>query len=248
VKSSGLLDRIEDESGPVMADRTLAIVRRILNWHASRSDDFRSPIVRGMARTKPKARARERTLTDDELRIIWAAASSGPFGYFIRFLLLTATRRGEPANARRSELAGSDWIIPGKRYKTGTDHLVPLSGAAQTLLTKLHSKGFLFSTDGGETPISGFSKFKRGFDKTVGPLPNWTLHDLRRTARSLMSRAEVSGDVAERCLDHAVGGVRGTYDRHEYYEEKRKAFEALASLIAQIVDPQENVVAIRGQR
>ena len=78
-----------------MADRTLAIVRRILNWHASRSDDFRSPIVRGMARTKPKARARERTLTDDELRIIWAAASSGPFGYFIRFLLLTATRRGE---------------------------------------------------------------------------------------------------------------------------------------------------------
>jgi integrase len=186
-----LLGKIEDRSGPVMADRTLAIVRRIMNWHASRSDDFRSPIVKGMARVKPKSRARERTLTDDELRRIWTAAQ-GPFGHFIKFLLLTATRRGEAANAHRREFAEAVWVIPGKRYKTGTDHLVPLSSKAQAVLAKLPSKGFIFSTDGGETPISGFSKFKLGFDKAVGPLPNWTLHDLRRTARSLMSRAGVS--------------------------------------------------------
>jgi hypothetical protein len=111
-----------------------------------------------MARTKPKARARERTLTDDELRKIWAAAQ-GPFGHFIQFLLLTATRRSEAANAHRSEFAKGDWIVPGRRYKTGTDHLVPLSAAAQALLAKLPAKGFMFSTDGGETPKSGFSKF-----------------------------------------------------------------------------------------
>jgi hypothetical protein len=62
-----LLDKIEDNSGPVMADRTLAYVRRVMNWHASRSDEFRSPIVRGMARTSGKDRARARILTDDEL-------------------------------------------------------------------------------------------------------------------------------------------------------------------------------------
>jgi integrase len=218
-----------------------------MNWHASRSDDFRSPIVKGMTRVKPKSRARERTLTDDELRAVWAAAQ-GPFGFLVRFLLLTATRRGEAANASRSEFAGSDWIIPGKRYKTGTDHVVPLSGAAQALLAKLPPKGFIFSTDGGDTPISGFSKFKRGFDKAVGPMPNWTLHDLRGTARSLMSRAGVSGDVAERCLGYVVAGGRGTYDRHEYYDEKRIAFEALATLVAGIVNPQENVVPLRGGR
>ena len=65
-----LLDRIEDNNGPVMADLTLAYIRRVMNWHASRSDEFRSPIVRGMARTSGKERARARILTDDELRAV----------------------------------------------------------------------------------------------------------------------------------------------------------------------------------
>jgi integrase len=239
-----LLDHIEDANGPVMADRTLAIVRKIMNWHASRSDEFRSPIVRGMARTKPKERARERTLSDDELRAIWQAASDSLFGGFVQFLLLTATRRNEAAQAHRSEIAGTEWTIPGARYKNGKDHLVPLSGMAQAVLAKLPSEGFVFSTNGGGTPISGFSKFKRAFDKAV-PLPNWTLHDLRRTARSLMSRAGVTSDHAERALGHTMEGVRGTYDRFEYLEEKRRAFETLASLVARIVDPQPNVVPLK---
>jgi integrase len=245
-----VLDGIEDENGPVMADRTLSIVRKIMNWHASRSDEFRSPIVRGMARTKPKERARDRTLTDEELRAIWAAASgAGTFGSYIQFVLLTATRRNEAARLRRSEVAGSEWVIPGPRYKTGKDHVVPLSQAAQVVLAKLPLEGFVFTTTGGEKPITAFWKFKEDFDKIV-PLPRWTLHDLRRTARSLMSRAGVPTDHAERCLGHVIGGVRGVYDRHEYLEEKRFAFEALASLVERIVNPQAaqaNVVPLRGQ-
>jgi hypothetical protein len=86
-----LLDKIADERGLVMADRTLAIIRKVFNWHATRSDEFRSPIVRGMARTKPKERARDHTLTDDDLRAVWkvAGASTGPFGALVRFILLT---------------------------------------------------------------------------------------------------------------------------------------------------------------
>ena len=75
-------------------------------------------------------------------------------------------------------------------------------------------------------------------------LPRWTLHDLRRTARSLMSRAGVPSDHAERCLGHVLPGIRGTYDRHEYLNEKRYAFEALAALIERIVNPADNVVAL----
>jgi integrase len=128
-----LLDQIEDGSGPSMADQTLAVIRRIMNWHASRSDEFRSPIVRGMARTKPHERARERTLTDAELRAIWSATAAGRFGRFARFVLLTACRRGEAAFAQRSEIVGGDWIVPAARYKTGKDHLVPLfAGCAGT--------------------------------------------------------------------------------------------------------------------
>jgi hypothetical protein len=70
-----LLDRIEDNHGPVMADHVLSLLRVVMHWHARRDDDFRSPIVRGMNRTKVKERARERILTDDELRIVWAVAA-----------------------------------------------------------------------------------------------------------------------------------------------------------------------------
>jgi hypothetical protein len=78
-----LLDRIEDDNGPVMADHVLAVLRRLMSWHAGRDDEFRSPIVRGMARTRPKERARDRILSDDELRTVWKAAEgfSGPYGH-----------------------------------------------------------------------------------------------------------------------------------------------------------------------
>jgi integrase len=246
-----LLDKIEDESGPVMADRTLATVRRIMNWHASRSDEFRSPIVRGMARTKGKERARARILTDDELRAIWKAAGAtpGPFGAFVQFLPLTAARRGEAAGMTRSELAGQDWTLPEARNKVKVDLIRPLSPASQELIAKLPrigKAGYVFTTT-GRSGLGGFSKFKRKLDKASG-VKGWTLHDLRRTARSLMSRAGISSDHAERCLGHVIGGVRGVYDRHEFHAEKRRAFEALAALIERIVNPKANVVQLHDAR
>jgi integrase len=98
----------------------------------------------------------------------------------------------------------------------------------------------------GKVAFSGFSKAKTELDKTIAairkrdgrePIANWTLHDLRRTARSLMSRAKVPTDHAERALGHVMGGVRETYDRYEYLEEKRAAFEALAALVDRILNP-----------
>ena len=258
-----LLDKVEDESGPVMADRVLATVRKIMNWHASRSDEFRSPIVRGMARTKPKERARKRTLTDDEIRVVWNVAEGfpEPFGALVQFVLLTLARRTEAARIGRKEVTSNsfDWTLPAARNKTKVDLLRPLSGAAQTVfasVARIDDCDFVFTTD-GKTPISGFSKFKLEFDQAVleelrrqdpeaKALPNWTLHDLRRTGRSLMSRAGVPSDHAELCMGHVIGGVRETYDRYEYRDEKARAFEALAAQIERIVNPQPNVVAMRG--
>jgi integrase len=242
-----LLDKIAADKGPVMADHVLAYLRRVMNWHAGRSDDFRSPIVRGMARTKPSQRRRQRTLNDAELRAIWKAADGNPspFSRMVQFLLLTATRRNEASHMRRTEVSGTEWVIPSARYKTGLELLLPLSDRASELLNampRVGKAGFVFTTD-GKRPISGYSKFKRAFDELCG-VTDWTLHDLRRTARSLMSRAGVSSDHAERCLGHVLPGVRGTYDRHEYEAEKRHAFEALASLVDRILDPKANVVAL----
>jgi len=188
-----LLDTIEDDNGPVMADQTLANLRRVFNWYASRSDEFASPIVRGMARTKPKERARERVLNDDELRIVWTVAQgNGVFGRFIRFVLLTSARLSEAANMEWSEINGADWTLPAAKNKTKVDLIRPLSDMALAVLPDRDGQ-FVFSLN-GQRPIRGFSQRKRAFDVAVtkaagAPLPNWTIHDLRRTARSLMSRA-----------------------------------------------------------
>ena len=115
-----MLDEIEDENGPVMADRTLAYLRKAFNWYATRDDQFNVPVVRGMARVKPKERARTRVLSDDEIRIIWPVlGEAGTFGALVKMLLLTAQRRDEVAHMSRKEI-GQDgiWTIPAERYKT----------------------------------------------------------------------------------------------------------------------------------
>src|SRR5262249_1818837 len=104
-----LLDMIEDENGARMATLALAYIRRIMNWHASRSDEFRSPIVRGMARGV--VTRGDGVLADDELRAFWRASEAWehPFSHLLRFPLLTATRRDEAAGMRWSELDGDLW-------------------------------------------------------------------------------------------------------------------------------------------
>jgi integrase len=144
-------------------------------------------------------------------------------------------------------MAGADWMLPAARNKVKVDLIRPLSPTAQAVLARLPHLGkrrFVFTT-GSDRPLGGFTKFKHRLDAACG-VAGWTLHDLRRTARSLMSRAGVVADHAERCLGHVIGGVRGTYDRHEYHLEKQRAFEALAAQIDRIINPQENVVALRG--
>jgi integrase len=246
-----LLDHVEDNAGPVQADMVLAFLRRILSWHASRSDDFNSPIVRGMARNA--ARARERVLSDDELRAVWVATEAlpDPWGRFVRFLFLTATRRNEPARMGWDEVKDGVWTIPHRRYKTQSNRQVdvvfPLSSAAQRILAELprvNECPYVFTTD-GRHPIAAFTKLKSKLDAMTG-VTDWTLHDLRRTARSLMSRAGVDPDHAERCLGHVIRGQHGTYDRHRYQEEMLRAFEMLSAQIDRVINPTENVVPLRG--
>jgi integrase len=246
-----LLDHIEDKHGARTADYALACLSRLFNWHAIRDDEFTSPIVRGMRRQNTKQHARTRVLFDDEIRRVWAAASAeGPFPAYIKFLLLTSARRSEAAAMTWAELDGGDWILPAARNKTGVNLVRPLSKAVQAILAerpRIAGCPYVFSND-GRSALGGFSRQKQRFDAACG-VTDWTIHDLRRTARSLMSRAGVSPDHAERCLGHVIGGVRETYDRHAYHTEKQRAFEALAAQIEQIVNPpQGDVVPLRGRR
>jgi integrase len=251
---AGMLDKIADERGLVMADQTLAYLRKAFNWHAGKDDEFRSPIVRGMSRTKPRERARTRVLSDDEIRVLWPMLdAAGTFGALVKTLLLTAQRRDEVAHMSRAEI-GKDgiWTVPAERYKTKKPNFVPLSQAALALVDaqpKVDGSDYVFPSRSG-TPFSAFGKSKAALDKAVlaamqrratkgakvAPLPNWTLHDLRRTGKTLMARAGVRPDVSERVLGHVIRGVEGTYDRHSYADEKHDALEKLAAMVDRILN------------
>jgi integrase len=233
------LDRIADDNGPVRSDRVLSALKTLLSWHAGRSD-YVSVLGRGGRRTSIRERARTRILDDAELRKVWIAAEQDttPFGPFLRFTLLTATRRGESAGLHRMELSegGTVWVVPAARYKSKRDTLIPLSKAAQQIIAGQPVRGpYVFGVDGSR-PLGGFNDRKKNLDAQSG-VSGYGLHDLRRSARTLLSRAGVAADIAEMCLGHAFVGVRGVYDRFQYIDEKRAAFEALAQMVERIVRP-----------
>ena len=213
-----------------------------------------------MRRTKPVER--ERILSDDEIRDVWQALDAAPvpalYPSFVRALLQTAQRREELGRMRWEEIEGSAWVIPAPKYKTKISHTVPLTDAVQHLLGAPQKRGFVFTTTAGEKAFGAYSWSKVRLDAAIAalrqrdgrkPMEPWVLHDLRRTARSLMSRAGVHPDVAERVLGHKIGGVRGVYDRHEYLAEKRDALQRLATLVAHILNsPTGNIVILEARR
>jgi integrase len=257
-----MLDKIAEDNGEVAADRTLQHLSKALNWHALRDDDFRTPIVKGMRRTSPKDHARKRKLDDDEIRDLFAALDhvEKPTCYprYVKFLLYTATRLSEAAEMRWDEvdLAKREWVIPAARYKTKIDHLIPLTPTMLDLIGErpkdIAALPYVFSPNGGSKPLTNHQQAEQALHKAItevrndrGPMPHWVKHDLRRTARSLMSRAGISSDHAERCLGHVIAGVQGTYDRHDYLAEKRHAFEALDAQINRILNPVNIVTPLR---
>jgi integrase len=256
-----VLDAVADAGAPVMADRVLAHFRKALNWHSARDEAFTPPIVRGMARTNGHDRARTRVLADDEIRDLWAAldALDGTnavpkcFAAFVKTLLLTGQRRAMVSEMPWTEISGDEWLVPVERNKVKLPHLVPLTSTVRDLLGE-RGTGFVFSSDGGKTAFSGFSKAKASLDaklaeirKAAGrkPMPHWTYHDLRRSSRSLMSRAGAPTDHAERVLGHIIPGIRRVYDHHDYASEKKAALLKLDNMVASILQPKARVVKLR---
>jgi integrase len=246
---TSMLDLIEDNAGGPMADRALAYLRKAFNWQQARDSRFRNPIVPGMARTRPLERARTRILNDEELRDLFAALPIAIipdcFRRMIRVLLYTTARRGEVADMRWEELAGNTWTIPAARSKIKLPVELPLTHQALELLGPRRKSGPVFTTD-GLTSFAGFSKAKAALDRAIAelrhtdgrpPMEKWTIHDLRRSGRTLLSRSGVIADVSERCLGHLPPTIRRVYDQHSFHAEKLRAFEKLAALLDRIERP-----------
>jgi integrase len=241
-----LLDKIESENGPRQATYCLQVFSSLANWYAARDDNYRSPIVKGMRRGAPTRR--DRVLNDDELRAVWAAAD-GQYGAFVKLALLTAQRRDKIATMKWDDLDGNVWTIATEEREKGNAGELVLSEMALDIIntqTRYGSNPYVFAAARGDSHINAWSRSKLEFDAKLEDVEPWTIHDLRRTARTLMERAGVRPDIAERVLGHVIGGVHGIYNRHEYREEKAYALKALAELIENILRPaSEKVRSIR---
>jgi integrase len=141
------------------------------------------------------------------------------------------------------------WTIPTEpreKGNPGTLRLPPLAMKIIGAQPRLASNPYVFPgrSDG---PLAGFSHRHAAFMALCG-VDGWTLHDCRRTARSLMAKAGVSSEHAERALGHAIAGVEGIYNRHAYSNETADALKRLARLIEKIVSGEgDNVVPFIAQ-
>lgn len=244
----------------------------LFGWAYRRGDIPENPLL---SMVKPEVpRARDRVLSDDELRAVWKASETlgDPFGPYFRLLILTGQRRSEVAGMKWEELdrVARTWTIPSDRAKNRTPHIVPLGQSVVKELVRLAKivhgddvekldenwpkSGFVLTTT-SRTPISGMTKAKKALDAAVAEaacgeeLPSWRIHDLRRTLATGLQKLGVRFEVTEAVLNHVSGskaGVAGIYQRHDWGPEKRTALEAWASHVASLVSQttDENVVSI----
>jgi integrase len=227
---SALLDHVEDNHGAHQADSVLSTLRAVSNWVAKRNDDYTPPFTKGMARTSKGQRERDRVLTDDEIRRVWSAAGdAGIFGALAKLLLLTAQRRQAVLDMKWSDIDQNGvWAIPSEARAKGTGGTLKLPAAALAVLDGIPR---LLGADHVFIPSMNIDRPKAKLDEAAG-VTRWVLHDLRRTARSLLSRAQVQPHIAERVLGHTAGGVEAIYDRHTFLDEKAEALQRLSDLVS----------------
>lgn len=242
--------QIATRTGPVNANRARANLSACFAWAMGEGLAPRNPVIgtNKAAEEKP----RDRVLKLDEIKCIWQATGEpGDFNAIVRLLLLTGQRREEIASMAWSELDLGEclWVLPGERTKNGRAHLVPLSPAAESIITPLprHAgRDLVFGRGCGS--FSGWSQSKRRLDDRL-KLPAWRLHDIRRTVITGMAELGIQPHVVEAIANHVSGhkaGIAGVYNRASYAAEKRQAMAIWADHVASIVaDEPATVVPIR---
>ena len=250
-----VIDTIMERGAGAVANNTLAYLSKFFNWCCEK-DLIETPPTDRMKKPAPIV-VGERTLSEGEIVEVWCAfeAEGGAFCDLFKLLLLTGQRRGEVAGLRHSELSDLDgaqptWEIPKDRTKNGRPNIVPLAPIAAAIVRArpvVGENGLLFSYT-GETAVSGFSKAKQRIDAFIdadrkrhgrSPMPEWRLHDLRRTMVTLMNeRLRIAPHVVEACVNHISGsakaGVAGVYNKAIYLDERRAALESWGSYVVSI--------------
>jgi integrase len=266
-----MLQAVLKRGAPTVANDVLRWVRRVFDYAVKRHMVPYNPAAAfGLNDAGGKEEARDRALSRDELVALFdamrrAQGFSVENFHTVKLLLLLAVRKGELIAAPLSEfnLDGGVWSLPAERTKTGVAVDIPLSPAAVVSLRELIRLGcgstWLLPARKAQSRMLphihentlnvALSKVK----KLLPDLESFTVHDFRRTARTHLAAIGVEPHIAERCLNHKIKGVEGVYNRHDYFEERRKALQLWASFLLACESGQEwapadgKVVPLRGR-
>jgi len=236
-----VLDAITARGAEITANRLHSYLRHFFVWAKGRKMIAASPLDGVSKPTSEKNRSRSRALDDTELAVVWkgATALGFPFGPFFQLAILLGARRNELSGMqwREIDFDNAVWVLPKERSKNGLQHELHLAPQVVALLEALPRFDGPFVFSSGETPVSGHSRAKKRFDKSIAAanggqaLKEFVVHDLRRSFATGLQRLGVPMEVTEYCLNHkgeSFAGIRGIYQRHNYREEMRVALERWA--------------------
>ena len=248
------LDRLKRDKSVVAANRTLAYARAAYGWAVKRQRLAVNPL-KGIEQPGREV-SRERVLSAPELAAIWKACEKKltvTQAAFVRVLMLTLQRREEVVGMTWAELDDAQhpttWTLPRERAKNGKAHVIHLSEPARAIiasLPRMQDNPYVFAGR-GEKPIGAFSRMKTDIldeiEKAAGKaLPDWRLHDFRRSGVTHLANAGVAPHVADRLLNHITGtiqGVAAVYQRAQFLEERKAALDAWAVVITTAVGPSD---------
>jgi integrase len=247
------LNEIRDGSGVVAANRARSSLSAFFTWAMRQGLADSNPVVG--TEQADEGGARDRVLSDSEIREIWAALGDDDYGAIVRLLMFTGQRRAEIGSLRWSEceFTNEPFIrLPPERTKNAREHVVPLSRQAAAILRarpKRLARGgslrdYVFGTERG---FFGYGGARSALDRRINEARNaagtkpgkpWRLHDLRRTVATNMAEIGVQPHIIEAVLNHVSGhksGVAGIYNRATYDIEKREALTRWARHLVAIV-------------
>lgn len=228
-----LVTRLEASGQRGAAQELRTKASTFLNWAVDRGHIEANPLA-GLRRERTtraqRAAGKGRMLTEQELGAIWRAcadpAVNAAFGAIVRTLILTGQRRTETAQLRWQDvdLASGWWIIPAELTKNGHAHEVPITRPLHEIIEarpRHNSRDWIF-TNTGASPVSGWSKLEPKLREAAGLSEPWTLHDLRRSFRSGLTRLGTDDRLAELMINHRPQDLQAIYDREPRLVERQE--------------------------
>lgn len=213
------------------AGAAVRYIKPILKWASKRGYTSKGL---GLELDQPaRVQKRNRVLSPEELmKVLPVLGMTGHDGA-ARMMLLTACRREEVCAMRFEDIIEDVWYVPGDDRKNGEEHIVPLTGDAQTVVgAQGRTSGLVFLGDKGK-PLQNWNRWQEKVYVRTGT-DGWHRHDLRRTAATLLGKNGVPPYVVEMVLGHkeAHSDLAGIYNQSRYDKEKEEALQLLSDLLS----------------